>query len=275
MWPGWGVGLDQATGCNLSFMEAISRRMQVPDRLKVAGEEEETFSSGGPGNKPQEENLPPAFQMHVPDRLLLAEMMTGAFKPLWEKQRQQRRCPLISDPPWESAVFGAPCPFLSLPSRSRSQKHKRLVHPGRVQKKRTWAENSLLVLGGQRHDWLEHSFPPAPSRQCPVFPSLEGRIYTLQNSLRVLRFLGLRLLRLLRRPGRAQLSPQDTGLAAEGVLEELGAAEMLAMRRQLAKISGRLRCLEEEHVGWRQREVLVYSVLLSVCLLDLWLWLHR
>ncbi|XP_066496343.1 fetal and adult testis-expressed transcript protein homolog isoform X2 [Tiliqua scincoides] len=222
MWPGWGVGLDQATGCNLSFMEAISRRMQVPDRLKVAGEEEETFSSGGPGNKPQEENLPPAFQMHVPDRLLLAEMMTGAFKPLWEKQRQQRRCPLISDPPWESAVFGAPCPFLSLPSRSRSQKHKRLVHPGRVQKKRTWAENSLLVLGGQRHD-----------------------------------------------------CPQDTGLAAEGVLEELGAAEMLAMRRQLAKISGRLRCLEEEHVGWRQREVLVYSVLLSVCLLDLWLWLHR
>lgn len=69
--------------------------------------------------------------------------------------------------------------------------------------------------------------------------------------------------------------PHERGLAAESPLEELGAAEMLAMQRQLTKISGRLRRLEGEHVGWRQKELLVYSALLSMCLLDLWLWLRR
>lgn len=52
---------------------------------------------------------------------------------------------------------------------------------------------------------LEPSFPLVPSSQCPAFPSLEGRIYSLQNILRVLQFLGLQLFQLLWRPSGAQL----------------------------------------------------------------------
>lgn len=44
---------------------------------------------------------------------------------------------------------------------------------------------------------------------------------------------------------------------------------------QLTKISGRLRVLEEQCNAWRQKETLVYSVLISACLINTWLWLRR
>lgn len=44
---------------------------------------------------------------------------------------------------------------------------------------------------------------------------------------------------------------------------------------QLTRISGRLRVLEEQCSAWRQKEALVYSVLVSACLINTWLWLRR
>lgn len=44
---------------------------------------------------------------------------------------------------------------------------------------------------------------------------------------------------------------------------------------QLARISERLRVLEEQHKAWRKEEPLVYSMLLSACLVNTWLWLWR
>lgn len=58
-------------------------------------------------------------------------------------------------------------------------------------------------------------------------------------------------------------------------MEEVGVAEMAAMRKQLTRISGRLRVLEEQCNARRQKEALVYSVLISACLINTWLWLRR
>lgn len=44
---------------------------------------------------------------------------------------------------------------------------------------------------------------------------------------------------------------------------------------QLTRISGRLRVLEEQCNARRQKEALVYSVLISACLINTWLWLRR
>uniref|UniRef100_A0ACB8FXZ9 Uncharacterized protein n=1 Tax=Sphaerodactylus townsendi TaxID=933632 RepID=A0ACB8FXZ9_9SAUR len=67
----------------------------------------------------------------------------------------------------------------------------------------------------------------------------------------------------------------ETRVVLESPLEEIGVTEILAMRKQLAKISGRLQNLEEQYMGWRQKELVVYSMLVSTCLLNTWLWRRR
>ncbi|XP_053130143.1 fetal and adult testis-expressed transcript protein isoform X2 [Hemicordylus capensis] len=263
MWPGWRVGLDKS-GCDLGFTEAINKRMQVPSRLKVA--DEESSSSGGPQRNLLDE-LPPSFQMHVPDRLLLAEMADVAFRPFL---RQQGPAGTLN-PLLEPAVRDGEHPFLSFASRAGSQKRRRTAHQGRARKERSSMEEPLLSPGGVRR--LEPGPPPAAL--FPPFP-VEGRIYSLQNVLQALHFLGLQLFQLFGKPAHARLSSQEASLTLEeGPLEEFGSADILAMKKQLARISGRLRSLEEQCVGWRQKELLAYSVLVSVCLLNVWLWLRR
>ncbi|XP_025968039.2 fetal and adult testis-expressed transcript protein isoform X2 [Dromaius novaehollandiae] len=79
----------------------------------------------------------------------------------------------------------------------------------------------------------------------------------------------------LHSPGQCHERSQEAGPASESSLEEVGMAEMAAMRKQLTRISGRLRVLEEQCNSWRQKEALVYSVLISACLINTWLWLRR
>ncbi|XP_068268246.1 LOW QUALITY PROTEIN: mitochondrial fission factor homolog B-like [Nyctibius grandis] len=79
----------------------------------------------------------------------------------------------------------------------------------------------------------------------------------------------------LHSPGQHHERSQEAGPAPESALEEVGVAEMAAMRKQLMRISGRLRVLEEQCNAWRQKETLVYSMLISACLINTWLWLRR
>lgn len=66
-------------------------------------------------------------------------------------------------------------------------------------------------------------------------------------------------------------SSQEVGAAPEEVV----VAEAAAMKKELARISERLHVLEEQHKAWRKEEPLVYSMLLSACLVNTWLWLWR
>ncbi|XP_064283195.1 mitochondrial fission factor-like isoform X2 [Passer domesticus] len=79
----------------------------------------------------------------------------------------------------------------------------------------------------------------------------------------------------LHSPGQHHEGCQEPVPAAESPVEEAGVTEVAAMRRQLARISGRLRVLEEQCHAWRQKEALVYSVMISACLVNTWLWLRR
>uniref|UniRef100_A0A8U8CD35 Mitochondrial fission factor n=1 Tax=Geospiza parvula TaxID=87175 RepID=A0A8U8CD35_GEOPR len=66
--------------------------------------------------------------------------------------------------------------------------------------------------------------------------------------------------------GRAPAVPLSCAMGGDS-------APVLAL--QLARISGRLRVLEEQCHAWRQKEALVYSVMISACLINTWLWLRR
>ncbi|KAM9126628.1 mitochondrial fission factor-like isoform 2-T2 [Pangshura tecta] len=218
MWPFRGLEVNRAP-CDLSFMEAINQRMQVPNRLKVADE------SNPLDEEREAEDLRLSFRMHIPDRLSLAEMMDDSRRPFLLDQLRQHPSfvvHMLQNPSTQPAGLGEHL-FMDTTTQSGTQKRKRLTHHGRLRKERM--------------------------RETP------------QIALRS----------MSRKPDRSQ----DAGPASESSLEEISVTDIIAMRKQLNKISGRLQTLEEQCTGWRQKELLVYSVLVSACLINTWLWLRR
>ncbi|XP_006136353.2 mitochondrial fission factor-like isoform X3 [Pelodiscus sinensis] len=219
MWPFWGLEGTRAP-CDQSFLEAVSQRMQVPRRLKVADE------SRLLAEERDVEALPPSFRMHIPERLSLADMMDMSLRPLLSDQLQQHPSIVVhmpQAPSTQPTAFGE-LPFQDTATRSGAQKRKRLTHHGRPRKER------------------------APSATPPM---------------------------AVRGTSQKPDCSQDAGAASESSLEELGMTDMVAMRRQLNKILGRVQTLEEQRTSWQQKELLVYSALVSACLINTWLWLRR
>ncbi|XP_019395841.1 PREDICTED: mitochondrial fission factor homolog A-like isoform X1 [Crocodylus porosus] len=272
MWPFWSLDLNRIQ-CDLGFTEAISQSMQVPNRLKVAEE---------PGLLEQErtaEDVPPSFQMHIPDRLSLTEIIDAVPRPLLVPHDGENSSVLHE--PLNSSTQPSPLkelPFLNITTRSAAQKRKRLTYHVRSQRERPHSENAQLPWhsGSERHDRPNTGLLPSPTPQFPLFMH-SGRIYSLQNFFQIICFLSRLLFHQVQKSlqPQAQPSSQEAGPTSESSLEEIGMSEIIAMRKQLNKISGRLRNLEEQCTGWHQKELLVYSVLVSACLLNTWLWLRR
>ncbi|XP_012332775.1 fetal and adult testis-expressed transcript protein [Aotus nancymaae] len=67
----------------------------------------------------------------------------------------------------------------------------------------------------------------------------------------------------------------ETGTVVETGLEEFNGLEMEIIKRQLCAISERLRALEEQDAAWRQRETLLFTLLVSASIATLWLCMHQ
>nr|XP_009505511.1 PREDICTED: fetal and adult testis-expressed transcript protein [Phalacrocorax carbo] len=274
MWPFWGLDLNRAR-CDLLFTEAINQRMQVPNRLKVAG----SFSPMD--EEPVTEDVPPSFRMHIPDRISLEEISDASLRPNLLTQQKKVPSAMVHTSPDSSAQpthFGE-LPFLHIASRSSSQKRKRSSHhSSRSRRERTPSDCAQLALHspGQHHERLDMCPLPARSAPLPLLTET-GRIYSMQNIFQTMYLLGQVLFHRVQHSLQDPVpsSSQEAGPDPESALEEAGAAEMAAMRKQLTRISGRLRVLEEQCNAWRQKEALVYSVLISACLINTWLWLRR
>ncbi|XP_037401595.1 mitochondrial fission factor-like isoform X4 [Pygocentrus nattereri] len=66
---------------------------------------------------------------------------------------------------------------------------------------------------------------------------------------------------------------QESWLSPE---EETGTAvEFIVLRRQVVKMSRRIAGLERQNAERRQNELVLFSLLLSACLLNGWLWMRR
>uniref|UniRef100_A0A8C3NXA1 Mitochondrial fission factor n=1 Tax=Cyanoderma ruficeps TaxID=181631 RepID=A0A8C3NXA1_9PASS len=268
MWPLWGVDLNRVR-CDLHFTEVINQRMQVPNRLKVA----ESCSSGD--RRTATEDVPASFQMHIPDRISLAEISDTSLRPVLLTQPRKVPSVVVHMSPDPSGDL----PFLPSGSRASAQRRKRSGHhSSRSRRDRSPSDCAQLALHGPgQHQEGPGSCPlPAPSAPVPLLTE-PGRIYSMQNIFQTMYLLGQVLFHRVQDSlrGPAPSSPQEPLPAAESPLEEAGVTEVAAMRRQLARISGRLRVLEEQSHAWRQKEALVYSVMISACLINTWLWLRR
>ncbi|XP_075369345.1 mitochondrial fission factor homolog A-like [Mycteria americana] len=274
MWPFWGLDLNRVR-CDLLFTEAINQRMQVPNRLKVV----DSFSPVD--EEPVTEDVPPSFRMHIPDRISLAEISDASLRPILVNQQRKVPSVVVHMSPDSSAqpTRLGELPFLHIASRSSSQKRKRSGHhSSRSRRERTPSDCAQLALHspGQDHERPDACPLPARSAQLPLLAET-GRIYSMQNIFQTMYLLGQVLFNRVQDSLQDPVpsSSQEAGPAPESTLEEVGVAEMAAMRKQLTRISGRLRVLEEQCNAWRQKEALVYSVLISACLINTWLWLRR
>ncbi|XP_030065458.1 mitochondrial fission factor isoform X1 [Microcaecilia unicolor] len=285
--------------CDLGFMEAINQSMQVPSRLKVA---EESIQQDDAEIK---DDPPLSFQMHIPNRISLVGMTDVSVRPFLLNQVQENSLVRAYDTIDHSTIGSVESPFLKVTTRSGMQKHQRKASLKKSKRERSESEHTSLTVRtvDQPHYRQEKHLTSAPH-----FPSFteNGKIYSLQNICRTVRFLGCLLSHRLQdslhsptlpsvpalmenggsEPGalgkRRSLSwPQLYSLQevrseySDGHVKELGMLEVAAMRKQLNTISGRLQILEEERTGRHQKEVVIFSVLLTACFINAWLWLRR
>ncbi|XP_042286368.1 mitochondrial fission factor-like isoform X5 [Thunnus maccoyii] len=76
---------------------------------------------------------------------------------------------------------------------------------------------------------------------------------------------------------RKYIDMKTAGAMENWSLEEEGGAavEFIVLRRQVMKMSRRLAALERHNTERRNTEVVLFSLLFSACLLNMWLWIRR
>ncbi|XP_020830666.1 fetal and adult testis-expressed transcript protein [Phascolarctos cinereus] len=114
--------------------------------------------------------------------------------------------------------------------------------------------------------------------------------YLATNSPFSAAFSSIRLIRMISPISKSvkdQACGEDTPMVAESMVnleegsreglasEDAGRMEIAALKKQLHKISGRLQALEARCRGWRQKEFLLYSALVSAYVINTWLWMRR
>ncbi|KAM6984608.1 uncharacterized protein FYW47_015054 [Aplochiton taeniatus] len=274
----WGRGRDAV------YTEAINQSMRVPDRLRVGPGPSRGGGGGGGGGGEEEEgeegrvrtdDPPPAYSMHIPDRLSYADAPDMSARPLFTSGRPASSS---TQPvgmgggweghhtPWERDIF--------------------YREPGQSPMRRSYSDQALP--GTPKHGL--HGYTPssrggpdgAPSKRPPaggVSSSPQPPPPTLlspQSMLQAARELGQqasqRLLQTVQQKYRSS-GLQESWLSPE---EEGGTAvEFIVLRRQVVKMSRRLAGLERQNAERRQTELVLFSILLSACLLNGWLWIRR
>ncbi|XP_067084857.1 mitochondrial fission factor-like isoform X6 [Osmerus mordax] len=196
------------------FTEAINQKMRVPDRLRV-GPEQRGGAEEDRGRQRTEEP-PPAYSMHIPDRLALTDAPDMSPRPLFTSSKPGSSAQ--AGPAWESQ-------YLAWESESFHR------DPGQSPLRRSYSDTAF-------------------GRTPPGTPT-----HTKQA---------------LHTPSSAM---QESWLGQE---DESGAVvEFIVLRRQVVKMSRRLAGLERQNAERRQTELVLFSLLLSACLLNGWLWIRR
>ncbi|XP_041111698.1 mitochondrial fission factor-like isoform X2 [Polyodon spathula] len=273
--------------CDLSFTEAINQQMRVPDRLKVADP-----SLGGEGELKQDDP-PPSFSMHLPDRLSLADMPDLGPRPSFPNKSSQK--------PWfdPSAALHTPSQLGMLPDQhTGGWERGRYIREASLRRSMSDCafskSSSAMCVSKQKHSLRDVRSP------CPVpLYSSTGPDLNLLSSHSVLnaakyvgRQVSQRLLQAINEKFATSFSEciqadttdhaftepskrsiHDSGLVLDG--EDFGFVEVLALRRQLNKMSRRLAGLEKQSAAHRQTELVLFTLLVSASLVNSWLWLRR
>ncbi|XP_025038785.1 mitochondrial fission factor isoform X2 [Pelodiscus sinensis] len=307
----------------MEYTEGISQRMRVPEKLKVAppnADLEQGFQEGLSNA---------SVTMQVPERIVVAGnnedtpfsrpsdldlIQPAPFKPL-----------SLKTPPRVISLSERPLDFLDLerpPPQTPQSEEVRSV--GRLKRERSMSENAARQNGQLvRNDSMLHRSDTVPRNKMTRFQSLfstkdytvtpslqQARVYPhmlpedgsniysargilslIQSSTRRAYQQVLDVLDENRRPvlrggsaaatssnphhdnTRYGLSNMDTTL--EGAPDDMSVVDAASLRRQIIKLNRRLQLLEEENKERAKREMIMYSITVAFWLLNSWLWFRR
>ncbi|XP_056141117.1 mitochondrial fission factor-like isoform X2 [Lampris incognitus] len=304
---------SRVPGRDSEFTEAINQNMRVPERLSV-GVGQRRGREGG-------EETPPAYSMHIPERLTYADTSDMNPRPLFTPSKPAFFPALGLEPCWESpsaardgeSFYREPLQspmrrsysdqgFGKTPPSTPTHLRQGLVlsgHPSSLASThsssgRGSGRPAAVRPAGSAREPQEQPVPLPPGPHAPL-PSL----FSPHSMLETARQLGLqasqRLLQTVSQKYRYSCSErQQQGAAvvqlSAPVLMEQGrksmeswsledeggaAVEVIVLRRQLMKMSRRLVSLERQNAERKNTEVALFSLLLSACLLNVWLWIRR
>ncbi|XP_059207238.1 mitochondrial fission factor-like isoform X2 [Centropristis striata] len=291
--------MSQAPGCDQAFMETINKNMRVPERLSVHPGQQAWPGEGEEALR-RTEGPRPVYTMQVPDRLTYTETPDMSPRPLFTSSKPAMCGPLVLEPCWEapSGDFFFREALQSPIRRSYSDQSFGRMSPGTP----TQLKQALAL---PRHPSTSPGFPLGqqttdPQAQAQALPAMSFSPLSPQSMLQAAKQLGLqasqRLLQTVsqkyRFSNQEKLPPArvvtDVPTSAHvehskkrtmenwSPEEEGGAAvEFIILRRQVMKISRRLAALERHNADRRNTEAVLFSLLLSACLLNVWLWVRR
>ncbi|XP_006119960.1 mitochondrial fission factor isoform X7 [Pelodiscus sinensis] len=255
----------------MEYTEGISQRMRVPEKLKVAppnADLEQGFQEGLSNA---------SVTMQVPERIVVAGnnedtpfsrpsdldlIQPAPFKPL-----------SLKTPPRVISLSERPLDFLDLerpPPQTPQSEEVRSV--GRLKRERSMSENAARQNGQLvRNDSMLHRSDTVPRNKMTRFQSL----FSTKDYTPVLR--GGSAAATSSNPHhdntRYGLSNMDTTL--EGAPDDMSVVDAASLRRQIIKLNRRLQLLEEENKERAKREMIMYSITVAFWLLNSWLWFRR
>ncbi|XP_007244514.3 mitochondrial fission factor-like isoform X1 [Astyanax mexicanus] len=275
----------QVRGGDPYYTEVISKRMRVPERLRVG--------QGGPAEETRPENLHAVYSMHVPDRLALTDAPDLSPRPLFSKQSATSMWDLQHGA-WDKEAHMRES-IQSPLRRSYSDQTFGRTPPGTP----THSKQALHSPSVSRSAGRAPPVGPDPPLPEPLqFSNLPPSLLSPQSMLQAARQLGQRASKKLlqtvtqkysTRFGFPENPPpqpvevhidqtrkstmQESWLSPE---EENGTAvEFIVLRRQVLKMSRRIAGLERQNAERKQNELVLLTLLLSACLLNGWLWMRR
>ncbi|XP_053565814.1 mitochondrial fission factor isoform X1 [Bombina bombina] len=279
----------------IEYTEAISQKMRVPEKLKVA-------SNSAESDTKNQFHMPVSgVMMQVPERILVSGhseeasfsrppdldlIQTTPFEPL-----------ALKTPPRVLTLSERPLDFLDLERPTPHSDEPRSI--GRQKRERSVSENSTRQNGQLvRHDSTPtpsaHTGPLCPAPSPPVegadLFSARGILSLIQTSTRRAYQQVIDVLDENRRPvlrGGSAASASAThhdnpryggpslDSTLEGNLDDMTLVDATSLRRQIIKLNRRLLLLEEENKERVKREMVMYSITVAFWLLNSWFWFRR
>ncbi|XP_037401594.1 mitochondrial fission factor-like isoform X3 [Pygocentrus nattereri] len=254
---------SQVRGGDPYFTEIISKRMRVPDRLSVG--------HGILAEEQRPEDLLPVYSMHVPDRLALTDAPDLSPRPLFSKQSASSMWDLQRGT-WGKEAYTRE-PVQSPLRRSYSDQTFGRTPPGTPTHSKQALHSPSISRCAGRAPPVDPDMPlPDPLQ----FPNSPPSLLCPQSMLQAARQLGQQASKKILQTVSQKYSSstvQESWLSPE---EETGTAvEFIVLRRQVVKMSRRIAGLERQNAERRQNELVLFSLLLSACLLNGWLWMRR
>ncbi|XP_067853027.1 mitochondrial fission factor-like isoform X1 [Heptranchias perlo] len=278
--------------CDLGFMEAISQKMRIPNRLKVAEES---------GDEERVEDIQlSTLHMQIPERISMGEteMQDIGARPYlygWFHNN-----PSITDPPPLSIsphlMFGT-AQALNV---DRSESPLQMTTTQNSSRSRTLSENEICLSSASRRPRNLNDHSSGPKSPFPS-PGPGQALFSIHNVCNVLNYIAHRLLEHLmetvnqkmQRRNRLHNQTLSSSLYSdvtnhsrnqsmthectipEGVLENFSVMEIVTLRRQLNKLNRRLQLLEQESRDHARKEFVLYSIIIAACFVNSWLWLRK